>query len=119
MPNAQDADISIPYLHTCFVYEPDTGVLRRRRRSDRSVQWNGKWAGRQAGTPTAKGYLHVSLICGGRKRLIYAHRIAHAMMTGAWPEDDIDHWDHDEANNRWRNLRPVTNAQNGQHRRAR
>lgn len=35
-------------------------------------------------------------------------------MTGAWPEDEIDHDDGDKANNRKSNLKAATHSQNRQ-----
>lgn len=41
-----------------------------------------------------------------------AHRVAFAMMTGRWPDELIDHIDGDGFNNRWDNLREVSNLGN-------
>jgi hypothetical protein len=61
-----------------------------------------------AGTVTKKGYIHIGI--GGR--YYKAHRLAWLMMTGSWPESQIDHRDLDKSNNRWGNLRLATNTQN-------
>jgi hypothetical protein len=34
------------------------------------------------------------------------------MVTGEWPQADIDHRDLDPSNNRWKNLRPASRSQN-------
>lgn len=44
-----------------------------------------------------------------------AHRLAWLYVTGAWPSIDVDHWDGDHGNNKFDNLRDVsqkTNVQN-------
>jgi hypothetical protein len=46
-------------------------------------------------------------------RLYYVHRLIWLHQTGDWP-DQIDHIDRDRANNRWINLRNVSDAGNKQ-----
>lgn len=54
------------------------------------------------------GYLYV-WFCD---RLTYQHRIAWLIVTGEWPENDIDHVNRIRSNNAWHNLRPVTRQEN-------
>jgi HNH endonuclease/AP2 domain len=56
----------------------------------------------------SQGYWNLSYGCN----LYRAHRVAWLMMTGEWPEDQIDHKDRNKLNNRWSNLRQATNAEN-------
>lgn len=85
-----------------FVYDPATGALIRRKTG------GGYRAGSAAGHPTKNGYLRVSA-----DRKTYAvHRVAWLLMTGAWPEADVDHIDMDRQNNVWSNLRVCTRSAN-------
>ena len=43
---------------------------------------------------------------------VYAHQVAFAIMTGQWPEAQIDHVNGRRSDNRWRNLRPTDPAEN-------
>lgn len=51
-----------------------------------------------------------------QRRGYAAHRLAFALVTGRWPEHEIDHRDRDRGNNKWVNLREATSAQNGANR---
>lgn len=59
-------------------------------------------------THNPAGYLRGNLF----GRSLMSHRAAYALMTGHWPEDQIDHINGVRDDNRWVNLRPVTNRQN-------
>lgn len=71
--------------------------------------WNTRFAGKEAFTSkNGKGYRS-----GGIFYLIFdAHLVAWAIATGAWPTLHIDHINGDKADNRFANLREVTNAEN-------
>ena len=60
------------------------------------------------------GYLIIKI--GGR--YLPQHRVAWKLMTGEWPQAEIDHINRNRADNRWCNLREATKAQNAQNRAA-
>jgi hypothetical protein len=102
-------------LRELIDYDPETGVLTYRPRgrewfkSDRSCKvWNIRFAGKVAGGNCGYGYLKVGL----DGRLIRAHRLIWLWMTGEWPENQIDHINHVRDDNRWANLRSVTQQEN-------
>ncbi len=88
-------------------YDPETGVLTWR------ITRGTARAGSVAGYLSAKGYLQVGI----DGRLHYGHRLAWLLAYGAWPEHLVDHVNNDRADNRLRNLRAATNAENLQNRR--
>lgn len=102
-------------LRQLLRYEPDTGKLFWLPRGG-NERFTTTWAGREAFTSTnGSGYKS-----GSVNRLgMLAHRVIWAMMTGAWPEGEIDHRDTDRQNNRWDNLRPADDAQNARNRNVR
>lgn len=60
----------------------------------------------------SKGYRLVRI--GGKYR--QGHRVAFWLATGTWPPDEIDHRNRIKNDNRWRNIRPATKAENAQNR---
>ena len=98
-------------------YDPETGALTWRMRDQKWFAstrarnaWNNRFAERITATAQdTNGYLLVGVF--GRK--YRTHRLIWLWMMGAWPTDQIDHLNHDRADNRWRNLRLVTPAENG------
>lgn len=88
-------------------YDPLSGLFLWKWREDAGRGVNERDAGQVAGT-SKDGYV-VVMIDGKQYR---AHRLAHLIVTGNWPERDVDHWDLDRANNAWGNIRPATRSQN-------
>ena len=93
-------------LLNLFVYEPDTGLLRWRRRPHVAAKRSP--AGSIAGCIGTAGYWRV--IVDGH--YYYSHRLIWVMQTGSEPVDQIDHIDGDKTNNRWVNLRAADNGKN-------
>lgn len=89
-------------------YEPETGRLFWRYRPQGPARWNTRYAGKEAFTATSNGY-RIGRIYD---RAYKAHQVIWAIMTGAWPEHEIDHEDGDPGNNRWGNLKDKTHCHN-------
>ena len=92
-------------------YEPETGklfwkerVMPKRRGS---ASWNARYAGKEAGSLTAAGYLSVVVL--GKTRLV--HRVIWVMVTGREPSA-IDHINGCRADNKWANLREASSSEN-------
>lgn len=104
-------------LNQFLRYEPETGKLYWRHRSDDMFEsgdertrntWNARYAGQEAFiTPNAKGYLYGCI----HKQKMKAHRVIWKMVTGEEP-DQIDHINGSNDDNRWCNLRDVTAQEN-------
>ncbi len=96
------------YIKANWKYDPETGLVTGAR-------------GHVIGVKTHKGYLNGSVNPWPEKGTVVVglHRAAWLLMTGEWPDDQIDHIDGDRANNKWSNLREATARQNTHNRRRR
>lgn len=74
------------------------------------INKGNKKIGDIAGSINGKGYLCIQL--NGRKYL--ASRLAFLYMTGSFPNNLVDHIDHDPSNTIWTNLREATFTENNQ-----
>ena len=90
-------------LRKILHYSKSTGLFRWRVRPSNRVH-----IGDVAGT-MSHGY--VSIRIDGVAH--HAHRLAHLYVIGRWPKFEIDHKNRKRSNNRWRNIREATHAQNG------
>lgn len=88
-------------LLSIFNYNPKTGNI-----THKETTLSGR-AGELAIYKQSRGYLCVAI---GRKSYL-AHRVIFMMQEGRWPHH-TDHINHDKADNRWSNLRDVTQADN-------
>jgi hypothetical protein len=100
---------SIKRLHELFVLRPRKGQLLHR------VAHGHKRPGEVAGYKQNKGYWQVRV--DGRA-LTLSHVIL-AMAQGRWPENQVDHIDHNPDNNAVWNLREASSRENSWNRRAR
>ena len=87
-----------------LAYNPDDGVFIWLRAKGRAR------VGEQAGHTDPRGYVWI----GFDGKLHLAHRLAWLFVHGDLPPDEIDHWDGNKSNNRIKNLRLATSAQNKQ-----
>lgn len=97
-----------------FDYDPETGLLRWRVRQREEfpstrewAAWNGKCAGKIAGSKSGRGYRAVKW----DGVLSYAHRVIWVYVYGEYP-DCIDHINGIKDDNRITNLRNVSHVDN-------
>lgn len=100
-------------------YDPETGVFTWERRGHSTFatigaakSWNIKYPGTAAGSINSDGYIGIGI----KWKIYKAHRLVWLYVHGQWPEDQIDHINHDRADNRLLNLREVTPQENSQNR---
>lgn len=93
-----------------FNYNPVTGLLVWKNPTSQKYK-----RGDVAGSVNSHGYR----VVGVKGRKIKVHRIIWAIVTGSWPEFEVDHDDGDRANNAWINLRLATTQENSFNRKCR
>ncbi len=112
--------IPIETLHALLICDPAQGKLFWKHRpleyfaeakypERQCAAWNTCFAGKEAfTTDNGYGYRYGSIL----NRYYRAHRVIWAMITGAWPPEEIDHVNGIRDDNRIENLRAVTRAEN-------
>jgi hypothetical protein len=114
MKNQSKNALTQDIIRELLEYDPDTGVFIWKKRDrkwftrDRDhIAWNTNHSGKRTGLCKSHGYSKVRIF----DRLYGAHQIAFMYSVGYIP-DEIDHIDHDRANNKWCNLREVNRSEN-------
>ena len=83
-------------------YDPVTGIVTRKTKHPRFP------AGSVVGSLRPDGYLMTCV--GGKQQQL--HRLIWLWMTGSFPDGAIDHLNGVRSDNRWHNLRSVSNSEN-------
>ena len=106
-----------------LTYNPDTGKLFWKERPAKYFKnpkrymkpWITKWAGKDALAAISRRKSGQIARLDGRifNKSYKTHRIAWLIYYGEWPKNQIDHINQDPTDNRIKNLRDVTNAENG------
>lgn len=95
-------EVTSEVLRTKFSYDPETGLLIRKCNSGTAK------TGDVAGNLHSTGYIEVRVF----GKLFKAHRIIWMMEFGDWPSGEIDHVNGVRNDNRIKNLRDVSTAEN-------
>jgi len=102
-----DAMLTAERARELLSYDPETGWL-----TWRITKSNRNKAGNRAGNKsnTRPGYFSREVCIDGMR--CREHRVIWLIATGVWPENEIDHVNHDATDNRWVNLREATREEN-------
>lgn len=115
-------DIGADVARQLLDYDRETGILRWRPRTPEMfilkkrtaeaacATWNGRFAGKIAGSIRPDGYCRVRI----NDVLYYGHRIAWLIVHGEWPPAEIDHAFGISCGDSLDNLRTATRSQNMQ-----
>lgn len=91
-------------IFSLISYNPDDGRFK----------WSATFAGKVKGSYAEWNHSHGYRVINVFGRSIYAHRLAFLFMEGKMPSKNVDHIDSIRNNNRWSNLRDVSQALNAQ-----
>lgn len=95
--------LSAEQARQALSYDPKTGEIVWRSPASCKMK-----VGQVAGSVRSDGYRSIRV----NYHKYYAHRLAWLLHYGEWPNGDIDHENHDPSDNRIKNLRSVSNAEN-------
>ena len=92
------ADVTAEYLREILIYNPLIGIF-----TNRIKRWSAM-PGQIVGSINLLGYIAIGI----NDRVWLAHRLAFLYMTSEWPKNSVDHINGIRNDNRWKNLRDVT-----------
>ncbi|HBD11552.1 MAG TPA: HNH endonuclease [Porticoccaceae bacterium] len=102
-------------LKESLTYDPLSGVFTWKTRPASHFKakkyqntWNTRYSGKQAGAASVNGYLRTSI--DGKH--YFLHRLAFLYMIGRFPLGHTDHINGDRTDNRWVNLRDISQQEN-------
>lgn len=99
-----EGDMALEILHQQIHYNPDTGVFTSLvSRANNKIK-----VGSVLGSVHGGGYSWIAI----NNRRYSSHRLAFFYMTGKFPENGVDHINHDKLDNRWCTLREATQNNN-------
>ncbi len=93
-------------FHEYFDYNEESGVMLWKKKKGRAKK------GDIVGSSKTNGYLNVMI----KRKSYLVHRIAWLMTYESFPEEQIDHINHNRFDNRMANLREVGYKENSQNR---
>lgn len=105
----QSGPLSVEGLRNWFSYEPDSGIIRWRKKPNRNTR-----VGDEAGylwresKQSKTDYIRICV----ESKTIFAHVVAWVCQTGTYPVGLIDHQNGAGTDNRWTNLRDVSHKVN-------
>lgn len=102
------ADLTAEHLRELLNYDPETGIFTWRQPG------RGRTVGGVVGSRDHRGYVQISIGPRSNRARIYGHQAAWLYMHGYWPSEDVDHINHDKADNRIANLRALNRSLNQQ-----
>lgn len=117
-------EITQKRLKELLDYDPRAGIFTWKVRLAKDFQsgtqtaehncaiWNGRFAGKRAGSLSARGCRTLSM----DGKVLKEHRLAVLYMNGSYPDDLVDHKNLDPTDNRWENLREASSQQNNANR---